>query len=160
MTIEEFAARPFGKFDLVVSSLALHYVENYAAAVRAVRSVLAPGGRFIFSVEHPIVTAVAVQRWHEGPQGEILHWPVDDYRDEGERRHRWFVDGVIKYHRTLETYVNTLLEAGLDLVRIEEPEPDAAAVARFPTLARYRRRPPYLILAARLPRSTATGLNL
>ena len=148
MTIEEFAAEPFGAFDLVVSSVALHYVQDYAAVVAAVRCVLAPGGRFVFSVEHPIVTAVAVQRWHEGPQGEILHWPVDNYRDEGERRHRWFIDGVIKYHRTVETYVNTLIDNGLDLLRMEEPEPDAAAIARFPMLARYRRRPPYLILAA------------
>src|SRR5207248_7134016 len=108
MTIETFAARPFGEFDLVVSSLALHYVQNYAAVIGAVRRVLAPRGGFIFSVEHPIVTAAAVQRWHEGTDGNILHWPVDGYRDEGERRHRWFVDGVRKYHRTVETYVNTL----------------------------------------------------
>lgn len=152
LAIEDFATRPFGEFDLVVSSLALHYVQDYAAAVRAVRSVLAPGGCFVFSVEHPIVTAVAVQRWHEGPKGEILHWPVDDYRDEGERRHRWFVDGVIKYHRTVATYVNTLLDVGFDLARLEEPEPEPAAVSRFPPLARYRRRPPYLILAAHIPK--------
>jgi SAM-dependent methyltransferase len=150
LAIEEFAARPFGEFDLIVSSLALHYVEDYAGVLLAVRSALAPGGRFVFSVEHPMVTAVAVQRWHSDSDGDILHWPVDGYRDEGERRHRWFVDGILKYHRTVETYVNRLLETGLALLRIEEPEPSPAAVSRSPALARYRKRPPYLLISAEL----------
>jgi SAM-dependent methyltransferase len=46
-----------GAFDLVVSSLALHYVENYGAVVEAVARALRPGSRFVFSVEHPIATA-------------------------------------------------------------------------------------------------------
>jgi SAM-dependent methyltransferase len=92
-------------FDLVVSSLALHYIADYAALVSKVAAGLVPGGRFAFSVEHPIFTAHGSADWHFDANGARLHWPVDRYRDEGERRTHWFVDGVVKYHRTVETYV-------------------------------------------------------
>jgi SAM-dependent methyltransferase len=139
-------------FDLIVSMLALHYIADYPALVRRIAGWLAPGGRLAFSVEHPIFTASGTSSWHNGPDGAPAHWPVDRYRDEGERRTHWFVDGVIKYHRSVETYVNGLLGAGLHLVRLEEPEAeDTALLAARPELRQERRRPPFLLLAADRP---------
>ena len=149
-TLEQFEPDR-SAFDLVVSTLALHYIADYPAVVRRVAACLVPGGRFAFSVEHPIFTAVGTGDWHVGPDGTALHWPVDRYRDEGERRTRWFVDGVVRYHRTVETYVNALLEAGLRLVRLEEPEAEAGALADRPEWRDERRRPPFLLLAAERP---------
>lgn len=140
------------RFDLVVSMLALHYLPDYAGIVRRVANWLVPNGRFAFSVEHPIYTSVETCDWHHGPDGTPLHWPVDRYRDEGERRTHWFVDGVIKYHRTIETYVNTLLQAGLTLSRLEEPEAESPELlAKRPFLFDERRRPPFLLIAADRP---------
>ncbi len=139
-------------FDLVVSMLALHYVADYALIVRRIARCLVPGGRVAISVEHPIYTASGTCSWHIGPDGEWAHWPVDRYRDEGERRTHWFVEGVVKYHRTVETYVNTLLDAGLSLVRLEEPEAETAAqLAEHPEWRDERRRPVFLLLAADRP---------
>jgi SAM-dependent methyltransferase len=149
-SLEGFSAEP-AAFDLVVSSLALHYIADYAGLVRRIATWLAPGGRLAFSVEHPIFTADGTSDWYKGPDGAALHWPVDRYRDEGERRTRWFVDGVVKYHRTVETYVNALLDAGLRLVRLEEPEAEAALLAEKPEWQQERRRPPFLLLAADRP---------
>jgi len=149
-SLEAFSAEP-AAFDLVVSSLALHYIADYAGLVRRIATWLAPGGRLAFSVEHPIFTADGTSDWYKGPDGAALHWPVDRYRDEGERRTRWFVDGVVKYHRTVETYVNALLDAGLRLVRLEEPEAEAALLAEKPEWQQERRRPPFLLLAADRP---------
>ncbi|OIO06111.1 MAG: SAM-dependent methyltransferase, partial [Desulfovibrionaceae bacterium CG1_02_65_16] len=114
MSIEQFKADG-ASFDLAASSLALHYVEQYAEAVARVAKSLAPGGLFVFSVEHPICTALPSQQWVRDAEGNALHWPVDGYRDEGPRSTKWFGDGVIKYHRTIETYVNALLDCGLRL---------------------------------------------
>ena len=150
-SLEEFATEP-GSFDLVVSSLALHYIADYAGLARRVATWLTPGGRFVFSVEHPIFTAHGSSDWYRDADGAALHWPVDCYRDEGERRTRWFVDGVVKYHRTIESYVNGLLDAGLTLVRLEEPEADAAVLAEKPEWQQERRRPPFLLMAADRPR--------
>jgi SAM-dependent methyltransferase len=140
------------RFDLVVSMLALHYIADFAAIARLVARCLVPGGRFAFSVEHPIYTASGTTDWHRGPDGTPQHWPVDRYREEGERRTTWFVDGVVKYHRTIETYVNTLLAAGFTLVRIEEPEAESAALlAKRPAMKDERRRPAFLLIAADRP---------
>ena len=50
-------------FDLVFSSLALHYVRDFAGVCRNVARMLVPGGSFVFSVEHPVFTARAEQEW-------------------------------------------------------------------------------------------------
>lgn len=44
-------------FDLVVSGLALHYISDFEKLVERIYAALAPGGRFIFSIEHPMLTA-------------------------------------------------------------------------------------------------------
>ncbi|MEA2745398.1 MAG: hypothetical protein QOG25_3769 [Acetobacteraceae bacterium] len=139
-------------YDLVVSMLALHYIADYPGLVRRAARSLVPGGRFAFSVEHPIYTAGGTSDWHRGPDGTPVHWPVDRYRDEGERRTTWIVDGVLKYHRTIETYVNALLQAGLTLARLEEPEAESLPLlTKRPELQGERRRPPFLLLAADRP---------
>ncbi|RAI44056.1 class I SAM-dependent methyltransferase [Rhodoplanes roseus] len=135
-----------GRFDLVVSSLTLHYVAEYAAAVARIARLLDPGGVFVFSVEHPICTARAEQKWVCDTDGRPLYWPIDEYRSEGPRSTRWFVNGVIKHHRTVETYVTGLLEAGLTLRALREPEPVEDTILADRDL--HRRRPPILVLAA------------
>ncbi|HKV57359.1 MAG TPA: class I SAM-dependent methyltransferase, partial [Ktedonobacteraceae bacterium] len=82
----DFAA---GTFDVVLSSLAFHYVERFDIVCQKVYHCLVPEGTFIFSVEHPIFTALAAQDWYYGQHGERLHWPVDHYQDEGPRQARF-----------------------------------------------------------------------
>jgi 2-polyprenyl-3-methyl-5-hydroxy-6-metoxy-1,4-benzoquinol methylase len=146
--------RPAQAYDLVVSSLALHYVADYAAVARRVFEALRPGGRFLFSVEHPMCTAHPVG-WVKDGAGTKLHWPVDRYGDEGPRATHWFVDGVVKYHRTVETYAGTLLGAGFLLAHLGEPGPAPAALAARPALATETRRPPFLVLLAVRPAAGA-----
>src|SRR3954452_20206340 len=45
---------PEGSFDLAYSSLAFHYINNIAGLFAAVHRAVVPGGRFVFSIEHPI----------------------------------------------------------------------------------------------------------
>ncbi|MBM3516726.1 MAG: class I SAM-dependent methyltransferase [Alphaproteobacteria bacterium] len=136
-------------FDVVISSLALHYVERFDLVCAKVHRCLAPRGAFVLSVEHPLFTARAAQDWHYGPAGERLHWPVDDYLSEGIRRTSWLADNVIKYHRTVATYVNTLIDSGFRITRLAEPEPPPEMLAARPELSDERRRPMFLLIAAR-----------
>jgi SAM-dependent methyltransferase len=141
---------PARTFDLVVSSLALHYVADYARVARRVFAALEPGGRFLFSVEHPMCTAHPAG-WVKDGEGTALHWPVDRYGSEGPRATTWFVDGVVKHHRTVETYVGGLLAAGFALAHLGEPGPTPEALAARPALAKEMRRPPFLVLMAVRP---------
>lgn len=134
--------------DLVVSSLALHYVADYQNLVQRVAGWLRPGGRFVFSIEHPICTATdPMTGWLETGDGTV--WPVDDYVAEGPRSQHWIVEGVRKYHRRVTTLIGGLLDAGLELAGIDEPAPGPAAVRSHPHLAEHLRRPPVLLLSAR-----------
>lgn len=130
---------PPASVDLVVSSMAFHYVEDFDDLAARVARWLVPGGALVFTMEHPVLTApvVAADR------------VVDDYADEGRRERTWFVDGVIKYHRTIGTVVATLHRHGLRLERLDEPAPTAQQVAEQPALAIHRRRPPILLVSAR-----------
>ena len=103
-SIEDIAFPP-ESFDIVLSSLALHYVESFEAVAQKVRTCLTAGGVFIFSVEHPVFTAYGSQDWYYDADGNILHFPVDNYFYEGERQAIFLGETVRKYHKTLTTYL-------------------------------------------------------
>jgi SAM-dependent methyltransferase len=140
---------PANQFDLVISSLALHYIEPFDQVCRKVHHCLAPNGLFLFSVEHPIFTTLPAQSWYHSPTGERLHWPVDKYQEEGRRQTNWLTENVVKYHRTLATYVNTLIDFGFLIKRLEEPKPPPQATN--PDTQDQARRPPFLLVAAHKP---------
>jgi SAM-dependent methyltransferase len=137
---------PVNHFDIAISSLALHYVEPFHQVCRHVHHCLARNGLFLFSVEHPIFTTLPAQSWHHGPTGERLHWPVDNYQHEGRRQTNWLTENVIKYHRTIATYVNTLIDSGFLIKRLEEPKPPPEITDA--DTRDQARRPPFLIIAA------------
>lgn len=141
---------PAGAFDVVLSSLALHYVGRFDRVCRRVRHALVPGGSFVLSVEHPIFTARAEQDWWRDADGSPLHWPVDGYQHEGSRRTGWLAPDVVKYHRTMSTYLNVLLDAGFGIERLAEPSPPAWALAERPELHDELRRPMFLLIATRV----------
>jgi SAM-dependent methyltransferase len=141
---------PPAAFDLVYSSLALHYVEGLDRLLAQAHGALVSGGRLVFSVEHPIYTAPGAPQWSIDAAGRKT-WPVDGYLDEGPRSTDWLTKGVIKQHRTLATYLNLLLRCGFVITRVDEWGPTDAQIAARPSLAEERERPPFLLVAARRP---------
>lgn len=99
---------PANEYDVVISSLAFHYIEDFDGIVNSVFRSLTNGGVFVFSVEHPTFTAYGTQDWYYDKNGKILHFPVDNYDYEGKREAVFLGEKVTKYHRTLTTYLNTL----------------------------------------------------
>ena len=112
-------------FDIVLSSLAFHYVKDFGPLAENIARWLKKGGHLVFSVEHPVFTSSGPQDWYYDETGEILHFPVDNYYYEGPRKAIFLGEPVVKYHRTLTTYLNTLLQNGLTLQHIIEPQPPA-----------------------------------
>jgi SAM-dependent methyltransferase len=143
--LEEFTLVP-GSFDLAYSSLALHYIEKLARLLAQLHAALAPGAKFIFSVEHPIFTAPRHPAWVTDAQGRKT-WPVDAYCDEGPRSTDWLAQGVIKQHRAIASYFALLRQAGFAVSHIDEWAPSPEQVAEHPDWARERERPPFLIMA-------------
>jgi 2-polyprenyl-3-methyl-5-hydroxy-6-metoxy-1,4-benzoquinol methylase len=149
--IEEVTFSP-ARFDLVVSSLAVHYVEDYPRLVVRIAEWLAPGGVLVYATEHPIYTArLPGDGWVLDDAGRRTAWSLDRYADEGVRDDTWFVPGVRKVHRTLATLINGLLDAGLVVQRVVEPVPSEQWLRDRPWAADERRRPMFLLVRARKP---------
>src|SRR5215472_14358716 len=141
---------PAKVFDLVYSSLALHYVENLIGLMSQTHSSLVPGGRLVFSVEHPIFTAPSQPGRSLDAAGRKT-WPVEGYLEEGPRSTDWLAKGVIKQHRTLATYLNMLIGVGFVISHVEEWGPTAEQIVAEPSWADERQRPPFLIASALRP---------
>ena len=145
--LEQLALSP-GSFDLIYSSLALHYIQRLSELFAQVHGALPPGGYLVFSVEHPVFTAPTEPGWSVTAGGRRT-WALDGYLEEGPRQTDWLAKGVIKQHRTVATYINLLLGAGFSLTRVEEWGPTPAQIAAKPVWADERRRPPFLLVSAK-----------
>lgn len=145
MPMEEIGF-PDASFDIVLSSLALHYVASFSDLVKRIQRCLTDGGWFVFSTEHPIFTAQGPQDWCYDEAGRIRHFPVDRYFDEGPRQAVFLGETVTKYHRTLTTLLQTLLANGFSLRQVVEPQPPAHLMDQAGMKDELRR--PMMLLAA------------
>lgn len=96
----EDAAFDDASFDLVVSSLGLHYVADLGSLLARIGSWLRPEGWLVASMEHPMRTA--------DPERSMEPGVVDHYPTEGQREQTWFVAGVVKHHRRVSSTPSSL----------------------------------------------------
>ena len=139
---------PCGYFDVVISSLAFHYLESFEEICTKISSYLSPGGAFVFSEEHPVFTAYGSEDWYYDEDGNILHWPVDRYFTEGRRDSLFLGEHVVKYHKTLTTYLQALLTSGFVITGLIEPQPSADMLDTAPGMKDELRRPMMLLVSA------------
>jgi len=143
--IERFSAPP-NSFDVIVSRLALHYIADLRGVLTACRECLAPDGRVLFTVVHPVITSHEV---HPSSPTELrTSWVVDDYFEQGPRERSWLGGKVVWHHRTVEEQVLALRTAGFTLTALRECAPRRE---RFDgdesEFARRQRVPLFLLLA-------------
>lgn len=137
--------------DLIVSSMAFHYVEDFARLTRMLFGVLRHGGELVFSVEHPIYAARAEPEWVEAADGRQA-FAIADYGFEGRKVTNWIVDGVIKYHRTIGTMLNLLHTAGFDYRAVDEWTPTEDQLLAHPEWRETElTRPMFLLIAVTKP---------
>lgn len=143
-------AFPERSFDLVISNLTLHYLAEVKSLFNRVYGWLRPGGRLVFSVEHPIFTATRkAEQWCNNA-GNGPGWIVTDYFAEDDR---WGFFGR-KYHHTVATWIDTPLRCGFQVTGVAEPGPTRSVVKANPSLAEDLQRPLFLIVACAKPEET------
>jgi SAM-dependent methyltransferase len=147
MAIEDIDFEP-DTFDIVLSSLAFHYLKDLQTVFQKINKTLKKGGNFVFSMEHPVFTAREEQDWHRDNNDNLLHWPVDNYQNEGERKAIFLGHEVIKYHRTLESILNTVISSGFTIQEISEPKPSEETLHKYPEMKDELRRPIFIIISA------------
>jgi SAM-dependent methyltransferase len=148
-SMEEVAFPP-GRFEVVVSSLAFHYVADYHGLCRRIADWLVRDGVLAFSTEHPVYLSHATSEgWMRHAEGRPQFWALDRYGEEGLREESRIAAGVRKYHRMQSTLLNGLIEAGLTIERVLEPMPDEAMLRRRRDWVYERKRPFCLLVRAR-----------
>src|SRR6476661_4354519 len=105
---------PDDAFDLVVASLSLHYVEDWASALAELRRVLKPGGRLVVSIIHPFVYAFCYQ--------DEDYFALTRYSEDHQHDGHAFT--LTYWHRPLQDVINTFLDAGLVITSVTEPAAD------------------------------------
>jgi SAM-dependent methyltransferase len=130
-------------FDAVVCSFGLSDIDDLDGCIATVARILAPAGRFVFSLLHPCFG---------GGRDVSASWPsFGSYYDEVW----WVADGALSMlrrqvganHRMLSTYFNTLRLHGLLIDHLEEPRPDSQWSDRRPDAARL----PVFLVARAMP---------
>jgi SAM-dependent methyltransferase len=134
-------------YDVIYSSLTLHYIHNLPRLITTIHNALKPQARFVFSIEHPIYTAPKTDKWHrDGEDPGLESWLLNGYGEEGERVRNWLGQDVTKYHRTTQTYLSTLLQCGFVLREFVEWMPSERDLVEHPDWKVERNRPAFLLV--------------
>jgi 2-polyprenyl-3-methyl-5-hydroxy-6-metoxy-1,4-benzoquinol methylase len=148
-------AWPPATFDRVVACMSLMDMPNASAVVRGAHRLLRPGGRFVFSVSHPLNTAAV--EW-ERPTADGQHrgaMLVDRYFEEGPRVTHWAMKRLKRpfatpyWHRTLESWFSLLRRSGFGVDSITEPHASKADARSNHLLAGTSRVPFFLVVNCR-----------
>jgi len=135
-------------FDLIYSSLAFHYVEDFKKLISSIYDLLNNNGILLFSIMHPVITA-NISYIGETPETSYLDpVVVKNYMNSGSRKFKWILNDVVFYHKPVSVIINTLIEVGFVITNITEPIPDANGINIAPFLAEELDRPSYLIVKA------------
>jgi SAM-dependent methyltransferase len=139
---------PADHFDLVVSLRVLHYVKDVVPVLRHARDALVPGGRLIFTVEHPVITSNESRE----PGAKRGAWTVDNYFDTSHREVVFLGAPVVKHHRTIEQYLAAVHDAGFAFHALSEcaPRPESFG-HRQDEYQRRQRIPLFLMMVAQRP---------
>lgn len=138
-------------FDAVVACLVFEHIDEVDDAIAEVARVVAPGGRFVFFLNHPLIQTPG-SGWIDD---QVLdppeqYWRIGPYLTESSTVEQVEKGVFIRFvHRPLSRYVNALAEAGLVLERMVEPAPPPGFLARAAEYTEAATVPRLLLLVTR-----------
>jgi ubiquinone/menaquinone biosynthesis C-methylase UbiE len=147
-------------FDVATAFMSLMDVPEPSVMLTEVARVLRPGGWMQFSITHPVCTT-PVRQWVDDEHGErsmlaiggyftegpvTTSWIFKQVPDEMRARHEPFT--ITAARRTVSTWLNMVIDAGLTIERVVEPVASAEIAAHHPEVADTRIIPFCLIVRA------------
>jgi SAM-dependent methyltransferase len=120
------------KFDIVLASLVVHYIEDWDKMFSEIKRVLKNNGLFIFSTGNPV---------SEFPErvnvGKKTIKTIGDYFKEGRKYAVWKnINGknlkVFSYHITYETLIKRILKNGFEIIDYKDTFPLKKSKKLFP----------------------------
>ena len=138
-------------FDAAIACLVFEHIDRMDDAIAEVARVLAPDGRFVFMLNHPLLQTPG-SGWIDD---HVLdppeqYWRIGPYLTESTQVEEVQKGVFIPFvHRPLSRYVNAMAEAGLALERMIEPAPPSGFLARAAAYEDAATIPRLLVLVAR-----------
>eukprot|EP01133_Synstelium_polycarpum_P018964 gene18964-22701_t len=134
-------------YDLCHSTFAFHYIVAMERLFQRIHKSLKPGGVMVFSVMHPVASSSREHDFKYDDDGP--YWRMENYFTEGTRLSTVIEAAtVFIQHRTLETYINTIINTGFRLDKIVEWTPTDQEIKDHPEVAIERIRPRFLYVKA------------
>ena len=117
-TISDIVSTPYavGSFDIMVSGLVMHYVQDLCTVFTEAARILNSNGIFIFTMHHPFDEVMEVSCNDKGYQATTTPYFHND-------QYTWeMLDGMqlVSYHHTFETIAEGLFKNGFVIERIAE----------------------------------------
>ena len=136
-------------FDAVVACLVFEHIAHHVPAIAEVARVLAPGGRFVLLLNHPLLQAPN-SGWVIDHTLEESYWRIGPYLVEDVTMEELAPGVVLPFvHRPLSQYVNAMAAHGLLVERMEEPMPPEGFLAKAKEYRDAATIPRLLLLVAR-----------
>jgi bacteriocin biosynthesis cyclodehydratase domain-containing protein len=149
----EALAGQAGTYDAVLCLNVLDHISDLPWAMGILAASLRPAGTLVLSIPHPVKDR---GNWNKVPTASgwsYQHFMLEDYFNEGlcrkarEDRHgNVRVRNVATYHRTVATYLESVLSVGLTITRVLEPSPDPTTVDTDPVIYSKAVRLPYFLV--------------
>jgi SAM-dependent methyltransferase len=125
---------PSGSMDAVVVCLVFEHLDDIDTPVAEVARVLAPGGRFVLLLNHPLLQTPG-SGWVDDHLVDPpeQYWQLGNYLEPAAVVEEVSKGVFIRFvHRPLGIYLNCLADAGLVLEHVEEPAPPPGFLAAAP----------------------------
>ncbi|WP_430789640.1 class I SAM-dependent methyltransferase [Virgibacillus flavescens] len=127
------------EFDIIVSSLTLHYIKDWGPVFQEFRRVLKPGGILLFSVHHPFM--------------DFTRFKLEDYFKKQLLTETWTKQNIKAdvsfYRRSLQEIITAVSEY-LTVEGLTEPQPEKVMKDKYPKKYTYlMKNPHFLIIKSR-----------
>ena len=140
-------------YDVTLCLNVLDHIADLPWAMETLAASLRRGGTLVLSIPHPVKDRGNWNKVQTATGWGYEHYTLDDYFTEGlcqkdrEDRHgNVRVRNVATYHRTIATYLESVLAAGLTITRVLEPFPDPEDADNDPVVYSKASRMPYFLV--------------
>jgi ubiquinone/menaquinone biosynthesis C-methylase UbiE len=120
-SMDENPGIPENYFDFIVSIYALGWITDLSRTLTLAHSYLKPGGTFIFSWEHPVYRSLCYDAAIEKYLFETSYLNEGPVIDPS-----WKGVEIVINHRKLSTYINAVIQSGLQMEQVIESGPNTA----------------------------------
>lgn len=135
---------PAEKYQVAIFNNSLQDMQNFVAAIRSAHSLLCEGGELIIAVKHPcfhpdkselgwLIECADGSSFFTGPGLTELascgkeyrgkYFAMDGYFSGASHVRSWFGENTVSFARTLQDYLNGIIQSGFSLREIREPVP-------------------------------------